>query len=421
MKLMSMIRWARTGILLMMWMLWLVSCKSPAPVAYVPRPVENAIHESMVQDDMQELIRLYLENPDCRSRVADYLFFSRSYEEDPYEVLLQYREASVADSVLTRGFLYILHERELRILAELSESSLSEIAEYYQQHGAERRFLEPALRRTLLANLADYDYQSLRQIRRAFRATDLIASVDSVYLPAAQVARREQEKNLKLYFLEERKAVKLYQEACLADLHQFVQHAVQEILEDLLEDDLPEGEEAVNRFYEGVFGKYIHEWAVREILQKYVEACQNNLNDGRTYYLSALMEGEQYDGYQAWLYAGEVYLGLNHPVQPLYELSELQNKTDWVGWGLSAASLVANLLSFGTAGTLIDVYDVGRTVENSKTEAEVMKRLVTRFSTALSEELELLADRCVQQCFQEVKRNVNQSQQSFKTIIYENY
>lgn len=133
------------------------------------------------------------------------------------------------------------------------------------------------------------------------------------------------------------------------------------------------------------------------------------------------MEGEQYDGYQAWLYAGEVYLGLNHPMQPLYELSELQNKTDWVGWGLSAASLVANLLSFGTAGTLIDVYDVGRTVENSKTEAEVMKGLVTRFSTALSEELELLADRCVQQCFQEVKRNVNQSQQSFKTIIYENY
>lgn len=99
------------------------------------------------------------------------------------------------------------------------------------------------------------------------------------------------------------------------------------------------------------------------------------------------MEGEEYYGYNLKEKHINVNFSINNPAHHLYELSKIQNKTDWTGWGLSAASLAANLLSFGTLGNIIDAVDIGRTIKNTKEEIDISKKYIKRFIEALNKEL----------------------------------
>ena len=189
----------------------------------------------------------------------------------------------------------------------------------------------------------------------------------------------------------------------------------------MLEDDLPEEESKINQLFIHIYNNNVHNYQITEIINNNIQDCFELINGNRTYYLNTLMDGEKFSGYKIEKKYINVNFVINNPAHHLYELSKIQNKTDWTGWGLSAASLAANVLSFNTLGNLIDVADIARSAKNTKEEMDLSKKYIKKFIDALANELKQATQNSVNISFNSIKSDFKQSQNNFKIVIYENY
>lgn len=116
------------------------SCGSTKETPYIPSPVENAIHESFKKDDVRELIIHYLNFPNYRNQLAGYLLYDRTYENESYTDLLDYKELALDNTFLSEAFDNIIKQREYQVLTNLSKCSINEIVNYYQSYNDEQCF-----------------------------------------------------------------------------------------------------------------------------------------------------------------------------------------------------------------------------------------------------------------------------------------
>ena len=397
------------------------SCKSTKDLPYVPLPVENVIHESFKNDNVRELIGHYLEYPEYRNQLSGYLIYDRTYENESYKKLLEYKQLTKNDVFLNEAYDNLIKQREYEILTYLSKCSLDEIAEYYQFHDDQKCFLKPAIESTLLADIKNYDYNSLRKLHNSFIQTDLIEQIDIVYLQAQKKIHNELKKQLPNYFKKEAEIINVYQERTLYEIEQYLSNPIETIVDQMLEDNLPEEESKINQLFIHVYNNNVYNYQITEIINNNIQECFELINGNRTYYLNTLMEGEKFSGYKIEKKHINVNFVINNPAHHLYELSKIQNKTDWTGWGLSAASLAANVLSFGTLGNLIDVADIARSAKNTKEGMDLSKKYIKKFIDALANELKQATQNSVNIIFNSIKSDFKQSQNNFKTVIYENY
>lgn len=397
------------------------SCKSTKDIPYIPLPVENAIHESFKKDDVRELIVHYLNYPEYRNRLSGYLIYDRTYDNETYKDLLDYKQLAQNDTFLNEAYDNIIKQREYEVLTYLSKCSLNEIADYYQSHYDEKCFLKPAIENTLLKGIENYDYNSLRQLHISFIETDFNEQIDVVYLKAKKRIHAELNEQLPNYFKKEADIIKIYREQTKHKIEQYLSVPIENIVDQMLEDDLPEEEYKINQLFMQVFNNNVQHTQIFQIINNNINECIELINENRTCYLNTLMEGEEYYGYKLDKKYIKVNFEFDNPAHHLYELSKIQNKTDWTGWGLSAASLAANLFSFGTLGNVIDAIDIGRSMKNAKEEIDISKKYVKRFVEALNYEIEQAIQKSVNISFKSINSDFKQSQNNFKTVIYENY
>lgn len=399
----------------------LYSCKSAKEISYTPIPEENAIHESMKTDDVRGLISHYFNFPKYRTQIRGYLIYDRTYENESYKKLLEYSELAQRDTFLSEAFNNILRQKEYKILTNLSKCSLNEIAQYYQNHNDEKCFLKPAIKNTLLNELERYDYNSLRELHKAFKETDLINPIDSIYYEAKKNICIELEKQICDYFDNEQEIINEYKKITKIEIQQYLYTRIEPIITDMLDKDLPKEQAKIKQLFARVFKKNINSKQITRIVNNNLKKCIALINENRNSYLNILMKDEKYYGYTINEKDAVVIFKINNPAHTLYKLSEIQNKTDWVGWGFTAASLAANMLSFGTLGNIIDIVDVGRTIKNTKEDIDNSKLYINNFIKELNKEFEQATQKSVNYSFKSINNNLKLSQKKFKTLIYENY
>lgn len=399
----------------------LSSCKSTKEVTYIPNPIENAIHEYCKTDDVRGLIQHYHSYPDYRGRIGGYLQFDRSYEKECYKTLLEYHQLAQGDSLLTEFFNDIIQERECQVLTQLSTCTIEEIANYYTTHEDEKIFIKPAIDNTILSDVANYDYQTLRKLYRVFKDTDLANRTDSVYFQARKLIHAQLNKEIPQYFKSETKIVNSYKAYIKQELDQYTSEAIESIVSELLNNDLPEGKDQIDQLFYKVFRTHISSDHISQIVNSNLNECFSMINNVRTSYLNTLMAGEQYDGYKLAEKDKTIEYNVGKPNDSLYKLSELQNKTDWVGWAMTGASLVAGMMSYGLLSHVIDAVDIGRTVKNTSKEMEESKRYIQEFIKELKEEIDQSTAECVRNEFKMLNKEIKSSQNAFKSVIYENY
>lgn len=397
------------------------SCGSTKETPYIPSPVENAIHESFKKDDVRELIIHYLNFPNYRNQLAGYLLYDRTYENESYTDLLDYKELALDNTFLSEAFDNIIKQREYQVLTNLSKCSINEIVNYYQSYNDEQCFLRPAIENTLLNKIENYDYSSLRQLHISFKDTDFKDKIDPIYLKAQKSIHAQLNKQLPNYFKKESDLINAYRERTKLEIEQYLSAPIETVIDQMLEKKLPKEKIQINQLFKQTFNNNIQYNRITQIVNNNVNECIELINKSRTYYLNTLMEGEEYYGYNLKEKHINVNFSINNPAHHLYELSKIQNKTDWTGWGLSAASLAANLLSFGTLGNIIDAVDIGRTIKNTKEEIDISKKYIKRFIEALNKGLKQSTQKIVNTGFMSINRDFKHSQNNFKTIIYENY
>lgn len=255
----------------------------------------------------------------------------------------------------------------------------------------------------------------------SFKDTDFKDKIDPIYLKAQKSIHAQLNKQLPNYFKKESDLINAYRERTKLEIEQYLSAPIETVIDQMLEKKLPKEKIQINQLFKQTFNNNIQYNRITQIVNNNVNECIELINKSRTYYLNTLMEGEEYYGYNLKEKHINVNFSINNPAHHLYELSKIQNKTDWTGWGLSAASLAANLLSFGTLGNIIDAVDIGRTIKNTKEEIDISKKYIKRFIEALNKELKQSTQKIVNTGFMSINRDFKHSQNNFKTIIYENY
>ncbi len=383
--------------------------------------IEHRIHESVAADNVGEMIQCYINYPNYRTLLSDHLIYDRDYSEEPYYVLLLYQQEAAKDSVLASFFEDIIHQREYQVLTRLSDYPLPKVADYYKKNVSEQVFLAPALRNTVLQNLDEYDYFTLHKLHQLFMDTEFSEDIERVYTVARKGVMVEVMKNLQELNKNELNVLRQYKKYCANEVHECLSNALQIFIEKLFKGDLPEGKNAIDNHFKKMLDEQIKE-RIELVVNSNISSCVDNVNKSRTSYLSTLMEGRTFNGYKMEREHTFVNLEINTSVcNPLYELSEIQNKTDWTGWGLTAASVVAAFFSYGLASLAIDAVDVGRSINNGHKEADKSKELIEKFVHDLSIKQELASLRVVENSFKAAESRLHQSQNNFKNIVNENY
>lgn len=402
--------------------LLLFSCGVTKESKFTPSEASMIIHDGIKKDDVKELIHSYFSYPEYRAQLAGYLLYDRSYDLESYGQLQSYYQCAKKDLVLSSGFKNLLREREYQILNKLAEMSLIDLGDYYRSHPDEQAFLEPAFRNTFLSDLTSCDYYNLHKLHYAFDETNLIASIDSVYY----IKRKEMlpiiENNLKKYCANERDIVSSYKEYCIGQVYQYLSQSYQEIIENMLDEELPERQTEISEKFAKIFQEKVKDTEVSAIISQAVSDCIYSINSGRTEYLNVLLEGERYD--KCTLEQFDLLiprLEVTCPIDDLLKISEIQNRTDYVGWGLTAASIAAGFASFGLASLAIDAIDVGRSYKKAEAEANEMKPYISTFIKKLNLQIDLAIERSAQAAFLNLTDKVSKSQKSFKETIYERY
>ncbi len=98
-------------------------------------------------------------------------------------------------------------------------------------------------------------------------------------------------------------------------------------------------------------------------------------------------------------------------------ISRIQNKTDWLGWGITAASM----LSDGIAGLLLDTYDMYRTMKNAKEDARKEASYLKKVAQATVRSIRNSIYQSVNNTFSQIQGTLTKSQERSKNLVYAKY
>ena len=401
----------------------LSSCGSSKKISFEATPEENIIHENMRQDDVPALIQNYLDYSFYRPKLADYLINAVDYEKRTYEELKRYYELSLGSEVLKEVFNDLVANRERTILCYLSEMSVPEIAAYYKSHEQERRFIKDALKNTLLSDLEKYEYHDLHCLYYAFQGTDLFQWIEPIYQLQKKGMYDVLQKHLDRFGESERKNVAQFSQSCYEELCDSVSVFIPTLMEKLLEEDLPKEEKAIyDRYYQIINGTEF-QGQLASVVNKHMHECASAINEGRKVFIDELIpDVGNLTGYEVDIkqtYAAGFCPPC--PMKPLKDISELQNKTDYVGWGLTAASVVTAFLSMGISSAVIDVIDVGRSLYNAQEVANVLKPYVSQFATQFEQGCQSTLKEINNKFFVDLSDRIKQSNHKFNVLVHEKY
>lgn len=386
------------------------------PLSKLKKKDSVTIH--VAQRNVRGLIADYGQRYRVRDAVAGWLFHTNTYDDATYADLLDYRRLADSDSVLTLGFDSIIGSYQARAVSAMDGMTDGQIAGYYRDNPLEQDFLRPFIMEVTLDGLDDRDYTGLRTLHRTFHGTDLQDSIAPAYLKKRDELLPTVRSNVQKYCKTELAVVDRYKRQFKASLASYISQAAEGAAEKLLDQDLPRERKDVVSFYRNLCSSSVNTAGIKERLRQPLHEMLQTINSSRDNYIRELAGREAYGDY----HTGSIVYRIGQPavsvpVNDLMAVSRIQNKTDWVGLGLGAASL----LTGGVAGLLLGGIDALRSYNNGQKDAKQMTPHIKRIVKTTTTNIRNSVNKSVDNAFKQIRQGVAASQKKFQKAVYDNY
>lgn len=400
-----------------------VSCKTKDELAYQYQPPtkeEEIIEEHLIDNNIEALIDDCIRYPNYNNQIANYLLYDIDYSDADYSLLLQYQHHAKHDSILKSGYEILVSKKEEQILSNISEMSLSEVANYYKNHTSEQIFLRPILCNAFTKIIDTLQYTEIKTIYNTFSTTDIGDSLAPHYIEAREIIRTkitksisdygEIEKNLKDYYLEKTKE----------ELNLYIANSIEPFIEDLFGKDLPRKKEKVENRFNTSFDKNFSKYQMANIVNSNIKELVSIINAGRSSFIEGLSE-TTVESTLYYIPDIDNYIKTDYTkrenLAELYTISEIQNRVDWKGLVLGAASLFTG----GWAGLALTVLDIHHGVKNVKGKAAEALPYIRSFISKTQDYLEDMSNYYITNGYYTYDSKNSTATKSFKKIAYEIY
>lgn len=293
---------------------------------------------------------------------------------------------------------------KLDLLEEASEMNLPQLSEFYKEN--QYNFLREAISESVSS--LDGSVEDLQN------AAELFSFDEQIYAVLQKRIEYIEEQQRKLY-------KKIYYNNCdslLTALECIISEEIanyigewvsSSLIENIFENNLPEGKKAIDKkvqYWVSGFSHKIDDKLLSSFQQFVDEECtmrrdlvsKTNLPNR----MNAKVDIDDIIGTAKLLYPHQ-----NNTYSELYLISQKQNETDWLGWGLTAAEVASAFIPGGqlvSAG--IGVFSAGRDVKNLYQFKEDMKRYGTAVATKIYNELQDESNKKIQYISNHIKTEI---------------
>lgn len=408
---------------LLLYLLAFISCRTDQEFVYQYQPLsreEEIIDEHLVNNNIEALIEDCILYPDYYNQISNYLLYDIDYSNTEYSQLLQYQELAKNDSILFCGYEFLIIQKEEHILSVVSEMTLEEISNYYQNNNSEQLFLRPVLCSAFTRIIDTLQYTEIKTIYNIFSPTDIGDSIAPYYTEARAAIKPQITEGYNDYCAIEKEIRDYYEEKTKEELYLFIANNIEAFIEDLFDKDLPRIKEKVEIRYNMSFNKYFSKYQMAHIVNSNIKELVSIINSGRNSFLEELTE-TTIESTLHYTLKDDNYIKSEFTKSPdivdLYKISEIQNRVDLKGIVLGAASLFTG----GWAGLALSVLDIRHSVKNVKGKAAESMPYIRSFVTKTQDYLEDMSNYYISIGFDSFDSENAATSKSFKEIVYEVY
>lgn len=397
--------------------LCLVSCGTQEKIVYnPPSPEEDLIARHISDGDIQSLMNDYNLYPDFREPIWDCLANDVPYDLFSYSKLTDL-EKQCTNENLKELFESEVIRREENVLSELSNVSLESVSAYYQSHQDEHVFIRPVLCEAFLPVLDSLQYVDIRYLYKTFQPTDIGDSIAPYYLELRNIMLPEIKKGVSEYVSFENELKDFYMEKIFEELASYQESVLEKIVDGLLEKDLPSSRNDVDKTFESIVSKHLSSSFVNDLITKNLKELSDCINQGRQDYIEEISDHPVTDNWSITSgYFSADSINTEISLRELYSISEIQNKHDFLGWILTAASFIPG--GWGLVASAADiVHGYFNAKDTGNQTATHLKSFITDFSRQLNSEVNRMVNSGEKSYNSKHKKSV----ENFKKAIYENY
>ena len=408
---------------LLMIMMLVASCKSKDELVYnyyPPTREENIIDEHLSKNNIEALIKDCIKFQDYSTPIANYLLYEIDYTNVDYSLLVHYQDLAKQDSVLYNGYESLIIQKEEKILDYISNLDIDGVADYYKKNPSERSFLRPVLCEAYLTIIDTLQYVDIKKLYKSFSKTDIGDSIAPYYIEMREAIKPVITNSYESYCATEKEIKEYYEEKAKEELDLFISSRMESFIEALFDKDLPRKQEKINEMFTSSFYHGFPTSSLIDIVNNNITELTSVLNAGRIDFIESI--SEEVGDKSRFTIPHEVnYIKNNFPktmnISDLYKISEIQNRTDWFGLVLGAASF----LTGGWAGLALSALDIHHGVKDVKGKAAEVLPYIQSFVTNVQTYLEDMSSYYVTEGFSLYDRKSRQSSNNFKEVIYEIY
>ena len=311
----------------------------------------------------------------------------------------------------------IVISREEEIITNLSQCNLESIGQYYVSHPDQHSFLKPWLQCCLMDSLTTFGYDDLKHLHKAFAGTDFSECVDMQYSQQRTLVMPEVKRSLTDYIKMENNTIKYYRNMALNSCNNYVSAILPKIVDELFDKDLPENDADLQRRFYTCCEKHLSNTELLSNIISQAELCIDELNAGKKEYQEALLWTDDMKDCSFVRPSFSVNCKVACPLGSLREISKIQNKTDWLGIGLAAASFFTG----GITGLLVGAADMVHSYNTAKEDANIVSPYMISVANTLARTMKKSVNEAVNHNFNKLAKAARQSQQQLEKHVNETF
>ncbi len=387
---------------------------------------ETDLQTAMVSDDLNGLLAAGVNHPDSKDFIAEYIIFDRGFDDLEYDELCRYEQQFAADTTYSEMFAFMREKREDQIMETISELDIPDIGQYYRSNPSERSFLDTLLRSSFRESMEDGDYPVIRALHNSFANTALSDYVDTRYYPLRDSLFAEVSVALDEYAKAETEMKESLIARMCYDINMHGNRATGAVLTECLEKKLPRNHTKVPPRVVQAFEKYFNRDTVQYVLKEGFDEYRESVVQARKEIIESLLDTD--DSYINALSSVKIQNPRPDywlPMSDFLKLAEEQRKIDWVGVGITAASVAVGFVTGGVGGFVVglalDGVDMAYSIHGDKKKAEAVAKQIQVVAENMSSSLSSSTDAAVDKAFAALDRNKYYSLEFFKDYVKQNF
>lgn len=404
-------------LLLLLGCFLLLPCNAKEKKNNTQQEWQMKANEYFATNNISSVLKLYLDCPNSRNTLLGILAYDTDYSQFDYNILQQFSLLSEADSLLHAVMDGIVISREEEIITNLSQCNLESIGQYYVSHPDQHSFLKPWLQCCLMDSLTTFGYDDLKHLHKAFAGTDFSECVDMQYSQQRTLVMPEVKRSLTDYIKMENNTIKYYRNMALNSCNNYVSAILPKIVDELFDKDLPENDADLQRRFYTCCEKHLSNTELLSNIISQAELCIDELNAGKKEYQETLLWTDDMKDCSFVRPSFSVNCKVACPLGSLREISKIQNKTDWLGIGLAAASFFTG----GITGLLVGAADMVHSYNTAKEDANIVSPYMISVANTLARTMKKSVNEAVNHNFNKLAKAARQSQQQLEKHVNETF